>query len=273
MIRKTWLPAVAAVSTADRHVRQSRNHVPFLEAPEFFAACVAHELRTPLTTQRALLELALADPNTDIASWREIGEDVLAACRQQERLLEACLTLARSRGGPQRCEPVDLAAIAVEALRAHDLAGLQSVVALEPVWTTGDPDLLDRLVVNLVSNAIRHNTVGGRIELATRAEWGRAVLLVSNTGPPIPAHDVQRLFRPFQRLNSNPRSFSDGVGLGLTIVEAIASAHSAFAIARARAGGGLEIRVSFPAIQSQEAAHKARPESVPANGAGTVIEP
>ena len=69
------------------------------DRPERFAAYVAHELRTPLATQRALLELALADRDADVASWREIGEDVLGACRQQERLLEACLTLARSQGG------------------------------------------------------------------------------------------------------------------------------------------------------------------------------
>jgi signal transduction histidine kinase len=91
-----------------------------LQGGERFAAYVAHELRTPLATQRALLELALADPSADVASWREIGEDVLAACKQQERLLEACLSLARSkRCGPQRCEPVDLAAIATDALQTH----------------------------------------------------------------------------------------------------------------------------------------------------------
>src|SRR5579864_1858096 len=101
-------------------------------------ACVAHELRTPLATQRALLELALADPSADVVTWREIGEDVLGACNQQERLLEACLTLARSRGVPARCETADLAVIAAEALRAHDLSELERVVVLEPAWTTGE---------------------------------------------------------------------------------------------------------------------------------------
>lgn len=217
------------------------------ESGERFAAYVAHELRTPLATQRALLELALADGSADVPSWREIGEDVLAACEQQERLLEACLALARSRGGLQLCEPVDLAAIAAEALRSCELGGLECVVVLEPGWTTGDPGLLERLAVNLVSNAARHNIVGGRIELATRTVSGRAVLAIANTGPLIPAGELERLFQPFQRLNSNPRSFNDGVGLGLAIVEAIADAHSAFVTARTRAGGGLEIDVSFAA--------------------------
>jgi signal transduction histidine kinase len=214
--------------------------------PERFAAYVAHELRTPLATQRALLELALADRNADVASWREIGEDVLGACRQQERLLEACLTLTRSEDGPRRCELVDLAAIAAESLRAQDLSGLESVVVLEPAWTVGDPDLLERLAANLVSNAIRHNIVGGRIEVATRVESGRAVLSVANTGPLVPTVELGRLFQPFQRLNSNTRSSGDGVGLGLAIVQAIADAHDATVTARARTRGGLGIDAAFP---------------------------
>jgi signal transduction histidine kinase len=215
---------------------------------ERLAAYVAHELRTPLATQRALLELALADPNADVAGWRDTGEAVLRACRQQERLLEACLTLARSQGRRQRFEPVDLAAVAGGALRAHDLRGLESVVALEPAWTTGDPDLLERLAANLVSNAICHNRPGGVIEIATRDGSGRAVLSVANTGRRIPADELRGLFQPFQRLGSHPRSAADGVGLGLAIVQAIADAHGATVAARARAGGGLGIDVAFNAL-------------------------
>ncbi len=212
-----------------------------------FAGYVAHELRTPLATQRALLELALADRNADVAGWREVGEDVLRACRQQERLLEACLALARSELGPQRSDPVDLATITANVLRAHDLSALETVAKLEPAWTSGDPDLLERLVANLISNAIRHNIVSGRIEVTTRTQSRRALLSVANTGLLVPEEELQRLFRPFQRLDSSPRTFGDGVGLGLAIVQAVADAHSALMAARVRAGGGLEINVSFPA--------------------------
>jgi signal transduction histidine kinase len=218
------------------------------EARDSFAAFVAHELRTPLASQRALLELALADQNADVASWREIGEDVLGACRRQERLLEACLTLARSQGRAQRCEPVDLAAIAAGALRAHDLGNLESLIALEPAWTSGDPDLLERLVANLVSNAIRHNTIGGRIQVTSSVREGHAVLCVANTGPPIPASELHRLFLPFQRLESNAGVAGDGVGLGLAIVHAIANAHDATVTAQARPSGGLGITVVFSAL-------------------------
>jgi signal transduction histidine kinase len=214
---------------------------------EPFAAYVAHELRTPLATQHALLELALADPNADVAIWREIGVDVLHACRQQERMLEACLTLARSQGRAQRFEPVDLAAVTAEALRAEVGNGLASVVVLEAAWTTGDPALLERLAANLVSNAFRHNIAGGRIEVATRTESGRPRLTIANTGPLVPAAELERLFQPFQRLDSNAATFNDGFGIGLAIVQAIANAHDATVTARARKSGGLEIDAIFPA--------------------------
>jgi signal transduction histidine kinase len=211
-------------------------------------AYVAHELRTPLATQRALLELALGDPDADVATWREIGEDVLGACRQQERLLEACLALARSQGGSQRSEPVDLSEVASGALDAHDLGELESFVVMAPAWTSGDPDLLERLAANLVSNAVRHNVAGGQIEITTRTESGYAHLAVTNTGPLVPAGELDRLFEPFQQLAPHRRGPSGGVGLGLAIVRSIADAHHATVTARPRIGGGLGIDVGFPAL-------------------------
>ena len=213
-----------------------------------FAAYVAHEFRTPLATQRALLELTLSDPAADVATWREAGESVLRACTHQERLVEACLTLARTQCGPQRRERLDLAEIANQALRDHDLSELERVVELRPAMTCADRGLVERLVANLVSNAIRHNVTSGRIEVATRTTVRHAVVSVANTGPRIPARELHRLFQPFQRLGSNPRTFSDGVGLGLAIVRAIADVHDATVRAHARVGGGLGIDVVFPAI-------------------------
>lgn len=216
-----------------------------------FAAYVAHELRTPIAFQRTLVEVALADPRADTTALREMGERVIAGCEHQRALIEAFLDLARSQRRLSRHEPVELAAITGDALRAHDLSELESVVVLEPAWTAGDPDLVERLVVNLVSNAIRHNVPeGGRIELATGIALGRAVLSVANTGPSIPAEELARLFQPFQRLDVSV----EGVGLGLAIVREIANAHRAFVTARPRAGGGLEFHVSFPATLGRRAA-------------------
>jgi signal transduction histidine kinase len=237
-----------------------------LEGREGFAAYAAHELRAPIALQRALVEVTLANPAADTAALREMGERVLASCMAQQRLIEALLELVRSNHGLTRREPVELAAIAAAVLRAHDLSSLGSVVALERVWTTGDPDLLERLVGNLVSNAIRHNIVGGRIEVTTGVQSGRAVLCVANTGQLIPAGDVQRLFQPFRRLAPRSPDTAEGVGLGLAVVQAIADAHDAVVTAQAQPGGGLRINIGFLAPPDQRGSPRAANSAIPAHG-------
>jgi signal transduction histidine kinase len=220
------------------------------EADRCFAAYAAHELRAGITLQVALAEATLSDPNADTVALREMGEEVVAACWRQERLLEALLTLARSQYGPLRREPVDLAATAGEVLRAHDHHGLTSTTALEPARMAGDPQLIERLVANLVANAVRHNIPGGRLDVATYTAAGRAILTIANTGPAIPTGELTRLFQPFQRLSSHAGPPSDGVGLGLAIVQAIANAHDATLTAQAQPDGGLRIAIDVPAETS-----------------------
>jgi signal transduction histidine kinase len=216
------------------------------EAERSFVAFAAHELRGEITVQLALAETTLADPHTDAAALREMGEGIVAGCWRQERLLEALLTLSRSEYGRLRREPVDLAATTAEVLRAHDHPGLITTTALERARTTGDLRLIERLVANLVANAIRHNIPGGRLDIATRPAAGRATFTIANTGPVIPADELARLFQPFQRLSHHPGPSDDGFGLGLAIVQAIADAHDATVAAQARAGGGLRIEIDFP---------------------------
>jgi signal transduction histidine kinase len=211
-----------------------------------FAAYVAHELRTPIALQLTLAEGALADPDADNVALCAICEDIVAGCEQQQRLIEALLDLTDSRRGLTCREPVDLAAIARQALRAHELGDLDSVVSLEPAVAIGDPILLERLAANLISNAIRHNVPRGRLEVATRREAGHARLAVANTGPLIPAGELSRLFRPFERLDSQRRAGADGTGLGLAIVQSVADAHHASIAAHPRPGGGLEMEIGFP---------------------------
>jgi signal transduction histidine kinase len=217
------------------------------EAQRRFVANASHELRTPLTLERTLIEVALADPNADVDSLRRTCEQVLAAGVQQERLIEALLTLSRSQRGLERREPVDLAAAAANALDATPRDGLVVEATLERARTTGDPRLVERLVANLVDNAVQHNVPGGWIDVATGSDAGRATVTVTNSGRPIPAGDVERLFQPFQRLEVERTG--DGqrnLGLGLSIVRAIAEAHGADVVAHARPDGGLQIEVGFP---------------------------
>jgi signal transduction histidine kinase len=220
------------------------------DAQRQFVANASHELRTPLTLERTLVEVALADPNATVDTLRETCERVLAAGEQQERLIEALLTLSRSQRGLDHHEPFDLASIATEILetRCPDAEDkrLRIDARLKPARTSGDPRLGERLVANLVDNAARHNLHGGRIDVATATRGGKAVLTVVNTGPVIPPDDLDRLYQPFQRLDTDRNGDQGGLGLGLSIVHAIASAHGATIASRANPGGGLDIAVTFP---------------------------
>ncbi len=222
------------------------------EAQRQFVANASHELRTPLTLERTLLELALSDPNASIDSYRHTCEQLLAVGEQQERLIEALLTLSRSQRGLESQQPVDLAAISAAAVAAADHDGLVLDTTLHPAHTTGNPRLVERLVANLLSNAIHHNVAGGNISLTTETRDGRAVLTVANTGPKIPASELERIFQPFQRLGPARTNNGHGLGLGLSIVQAIADAHEATITTRAPADGGLYIEISFPAAASRE---------------------
>ena len=217
------------------------------DAQRQFVANASHELRTPLTLERTLLELALSDPNPSVDSYRHTCEQLLAVGEQQERLIEALLTLSRSQRGLNTRVPVDLAAVAGTAATAADHDGLAVDLDLQPAPTTGDPRLVERLVANLVSNAIRHNTPGGRVTIGTATSDGRALLTVANDGPSIPAPEIDRIFRPFERLDAARTSDTNGLGLGLSIVKAIADAHHATLTAEPRTGGGLRVEVGFPA--------------------------
>ncbi len=220
------------------------------EAQRAFVANASHELRTPLARQRTVAQVALADPDATVASLRAAHERVLASGRQQERLIEALLTLTRGQAGPARREPVDLARVATGVLDArHDEAlerRIEIDAALEPAVTTGDLPLVERLVANLADNALRHNHPAGRVRVSTSACDQHASIRVTNDGPTVPATEVERLFLPLQRLNAERASKPEGLGLGLSIVDAIARAHGATIEAVARPAGGLDVEVRFP---------------------------
>jgi signal transduction histidine kinase len=216
-----------------------------------FVANASHELRTPLTVERALLEVALADPDGDYNSLRAACERVLASSEEQERLIEALLTLASSERGLERREPVDLGALTGEALDARraeiERLGLSMSATIDMAPTQGDPRLIGRLVANLLDNALRHNVSGGWIEIAagTGGDGRGGFISISNSGPVIRPEEVEPLFRPFQRLAPDRAGHVEGNGLGLSIVQAIAAAHEASVTASALAEGGLVVEVGF----------------------------
>lgn len=236
------------------------------DSQRHFVANASHELRTPLTAERALLQVALADPDASAGTLRAACEQVLALGQRTEGLIDALLTLASGEQGIERREPFDLAELTGKIVASRrDEAARRDVrveTALEATPTAGDPRLTESLIANLVDNALRHNQPGGRVSVSTgtgsgtgagrgtggdTGTGGRAVLSVRNTGPLIPSGDVDRLFQPFRRLGDQRVSRSaEGYGLGLPIVAAIARAHDATVMARARPEGGLDIDVDFP---------------------------
>jgi signal transduction histidine kinase len=238
------------------------------DAQRRFAASASHELRTPLTRERTLLQVTLADPAATTDTWQGVSRELLTSNAEQERLIEALLTLASSETGPGEPESLDLAAITSEALAAArpeiSRLGLHAHAAIQPAALDGDPLLVQQLVTNLIDNAVRHNIIpGGDIQITTRTSHAGAVLSVASSGQIIPAADVDRLFQPFQRLGPRPARGDGGHGLGLAIVRAIATAHAAAITAHPRAAGGLAIDVTFPPSASPQtcrphAGHPAR---------------
>jgi signal transduction histidine kinase len=218
-----------------------------------FVANAAHELRTPLTAMRTAIEVTISKPTRTPDQLEAMAARIKRSVERAEATIEALLTLATSELGPTTQEAIDLATAAEDALDATHAAIDQRHItvdaALEPAPARGDRVLLERMIANLVENAVRHNNPGGWIGIRTIQQADSAEFEIANTGPSIPAEQIPTLFEPFahakQRLNS-----SDGVGLGLSIADAIARAHNAKITARPRPGGGLEMSVTIPTSPS-----------------------
>jgi signal transduction histidine kinase len=213
-----------------------------------FVANASHELRTPLTVMRTELEVTLADPDATNAELREMAGAVHEAVDRTERLVQALLTLARSEGAVARRDPVDLAAAAQMALEhtARDAraAGLSVTADLHAAPVRGDRRLLERLVANLIENAVGHNRPGGRVSVTTSTRNGHSIFDVVNDGDALDAATLPRLLEPFQRADRGARG--DGAGLGLSIVRSVAQAHGGAVALAACPGGGLRTTVTLP---------------------------
>lgn len=215
-----------------------------------FVSNASHELRTPLTAERALLQVALADPQSSAESLRAVCEELVELSGHQQRLIDDLLTLAQSEGGVECPERFDLSAVARAAVRARQGEAAERDVSLEascvsaPVF--GDRRLVSILVGNLVDNAVRHNVAGGHVTVRTSHSGRGTTVAVSNSGPVVEEEDVEHLCEPFMRSGTSRRLHADGHGLGLAIVRAVADAHHAELRIRSRSHGGLAVDVTFP---------------------------
>jgi signal transduction histidine kinase len=221
-----------------------------------FVANASHELRTPLAITRTEVDVTLASRSATIEDYRAMAERVRDANERSERLIESLLVLASSERELRTPEPVDLSEAAAESLDAAkpeiDRRGLTLRHILDEAPVLGDRNLLERLVANLVENAVGHNADGGWVEVGTGRDGSRVEVSVANGGPVVPPEEVDSLFEPFRRLGGRTRS-DRGVGLGLSIVRAVATAHGGTVHAEARQDGGLIVTVSLPAGEAGKA--------------------
>ena len=215
-----------------------------------FVANASHELRTPLTVMRTAIDVTLAKPRRTPDQLEAMAAEVRQAAERAEALIEALLTLARSDRGQGPRSALDMAVFAEDALDAAAAAikagSLTVRPVLEPGTAVGDPVLVERLVTNLVDNAVRHNVPDGWLEVTTGSEDGMAFISVANSGPVIPDAEVPALFEPFRR--RCPHDGPAGTGLGLSIVQSVVSAHHGSVVARPGPCGGLEITAMLPAV-------------------------
>ncbi|TLS47659.1 HAMP domain-containing histidine kinase [Streptomyces montanus] len=219
-------------------------------AQQRFVGNASHELRTPLAINRTLLEVHLSDPGAPV-ELQQLGRTLLATNERSEQLVEGLLLLARSDNQIVERKPVDLSEVASQAIdqvrSEADTKGVEIRGERAPVVVQGNGVLLERIALNLVQNAVRYNVPkDGWVEVTTEVQHGQAVLVVSNTGPVVPAYEIDNLFEPFRRLRTERTGSDKGVGLGLSIARSVARAHGGHIVAEPREGGGLVMRVTLP---------------------------
>ena len=200
-----------------------------------FTADAAHELRTPVAVIITQTQLALSRDRA-AADYKVTVEACQRAAQRMRRLIESLLELARFDAGQENLKHVafEVTATVNEAMQlVQPLAEQQEVklvAELTPLQITGDPERIGQVLLNLLTNAIQYNRKGGEVRVGVRAANGLAEILVADSGPGIPPEDLPRVTERFYRADKS-RS-TGGSGLGLSICQAIVTAH----------GGTLEIK-------------------------------
>ncbi|GAB3458140.1 HAMP domain-containing sensor histidine kinase [Actinophytocola sediminis] len=216
------------------------------EGQRRFASNASHELRTPLAVQRTLVEVAMVTGRDD-PDLNRLAEQLLVVNERNERLIEGLLVLAESDRGLPGVVPVRLDVLVEKIMDSYDELAAEHQVTLRRGMVErtvqADTVLLERLVSNLVHNAIKYNEPGGTVDVVVARE---PALSVHNTGIHVPAESVAALFEPFRRLTAERVHQRDGAGLGLSIVRSICAAHGGSVHARPGDHGGLRIEITLP---------------------------
>jgi signal transduction histidine kinase len=245
------------------------------DAQRRFVANASHELRTPLTRIRTALDVALGKPGPVPAQLIALDHKVREGLDRADRLMESLLALGRAEHGELTDSgPLALHDLIDATLDEHEAEIVAKRItverSLDPVSVIGSPPLLGRLVENVIDNGVRHNQPDGWIRVLLRNAGGSARLTVDTSGPPLDQALVNDLARPFRRLRTERTGSVRGVGLGLSIVAAIAAAHRGTLALHAREQGGLRVVIELPLSPHSLPQHSAavngarRADAVPA---------
>ena len=220
-----------------------------------FVALASHELRTPLTALQGFSEL-LAMRRFAPSEIARLGAIMSAETERLGRMVSDFLDLSRLERGltpPLRCARVDAGAVVAEAVevlrRARATHRLEVDCAAALPALHADPDALDRMVKNLVANAVKYSPAGSRVRVAARPRWAPPAveIVVEDEGPGIAEADLARVFEPYYRARGAERA-AGGVGLGLAVVKSLADAHGGSVRAENVAPHGTRMTLILPAV-------------------------
>ena len=256
--RRTLLLASAALAGGERGAvvvaRDTTELTRLADMRRDFVANVSHELKTPLTAIRGYAETLRDGALEEPATAQRFTDRILAGCQRLQELLDDLLTLSRLESGapqPSEREPVELAAVIHRAAELLADAAREKKVRIDldlddvPA-VGGDPDGIERLVVNLLDNAVKYNRPDGTVGVRLAQDDGNAVLEVSDTGIGIPQDALPRIFERFYRVDKGRARDDGGTGLGLAIVKHVAQTHGGQVEVESRMGKGTTFRVRLP---------------------------
>jgi signal transduction histidine kinase len=224
------------------------------DAQRRFVDNASHELRTPLTRIRTALDVAMAKPEPVPPELVAVDRKVRDGLDRADRLIDGLLTLGWAEQGElPATELIALHELTAAAIDEHQAASAERGISVEqdlqPAFVQGSATLVGRMLANVIENGVRHNETGGWMRVALSCEDRITALTVDTGGARFDQAQVQSLTQPFRRLRADRIESARGVGLGLSIVAAIARAHSGRLALHARAEGGLRVRIELPTAE------------------------
>ncbi len=214
-----------------------------------FVANASHELRTPVSIVRGNVELLHSGRIGGVDALESL-EMIDAESARMTRLLDELLSLARLEGAARPFQPLEVRTMLEEGAARVNMLGPRTITvdAVAGLWVSGDPDLLDQALLNVLKNAFSHTSEGGHITLSANADDLHVRLMIADDGPGIPEPELERIFDRFYRAQGPRPQDSGGAGLGLAIARRLVDLHSGTIRAENVSGTGARFTIELPRI-------------------------